>query len=52
LKQSLLKKLPAWQVPREWWFVESLGAGPRGKVSRAQWKKRFLERRMVSRAAI
>jgi long-chain acyl-CoA synthetase len=45
LKQSLLKKLPAWQVPREWWFVESLGAGPRGKVSRAQWKQRFLERR-------
>ena len=45
LKQSLLNKLPAWQVPREWWFVESLGTTPRGKVSRAQWRKRYLERR-------
>jgi acyl-CoA synthetase (AMP-forming)/AMP-acid ligase II len=45
LKQSLLSKLPAWQVPREWWFVESLGASPRGKVSRARWRKEFLERR-------
>ena len=45
LRQSLLSKLPAWQVPREWWFVESLGANARGKVSRAQWQRKFLERR-------
>ena len=45
LRQSLLRKLPAWQVPREWWFVESLGANARGKVSRAQWQRKFLERR-------
>ena len=50
LKQSLLRKLPAWQVPREWWFVDSLGASPRGKVSRARWKKKFLERRQTGGA--
>jgi len=43
LRQSLLSKLPAWQVPREWWLVESLGTDGRGKISRAHWRKRFLE---------
>ena len=41
LKQFLLEKLPAWQVPREWRFVEALQAGPRGKVSRVEWRRRF-----------
>jgi long-chain acyl-CoA synthetase len=45
LKQFLLQKLPSWQVPREWWFVESLGANGHGKVSRAQWRRHFLENR-------
>jgi acyl-CoA synthetase (AMP-forming)/AMP-acid ligase II len=45
LKQFLLGKLPGWQVPREWWFVKSLEANPRGKVSRAEWRDKFLERR-------
>ena len=45
LKQFLLSKLPSWQVPREWWFVKSLGTNARGKVSRAQWRKEFLEHR-------
>jgi len=44
LKQYLLEHLPAWQVPREWWLVESLFANPRGKLSRSQWRKRYLER--------
>ena len=43
LKQYLLQKLPAWQVPREWWFVDSLMANERGKLSRVEWKKRFLQ---------
>ncbi|MBC8096053.1 MAG: long-chain fatty acid--CoA ligase [Akkermansiaceae bacterium] len=43
LKQFMLEKLPAWQVPREWWLVQSLGANQRGKLSRADWRKRFLE---------
>ena len=44
LKQFLLAQLPAWQVPREWWLVESLFANQRGKLSRAEWRKRYLER--------
>jgi len=41
LKQFLLARLPAWQVPREWVFVDSLAVNARGKLSRAEWKKRF-----------
>ena len=42
LKHFLLQMLPAWQIPREWRFVESLSANARGKVSRAEWRRRFL----------
>jgi acyl-CoA synthetase (AMP-forming)/AMP-acid ligase II len=45
LKQFLLRKLPGWQVPREWWFVNSLDANTRGKVSRAEWRGEFLKMR-------
>jgi len=41
LKQFLLARLPAWQVPREWRFVASLVTNPRGKISRAEWRKQF-----------
>ena len=44
LKQFLLAKLPAWQVPRQWVFVESLPANQRGKLSRAEWRRHLLER--------
>jgi len=44
LKQFLLARLPAWQVPREWWFVDSLETNQRGKLSRAEWRKKFLEK--------
>lgn len=47
MKQYLLERLPGWQVPREWWFVESLGANPRGKTPRAEWRQKYLERRSV-----
>ncbi len=43
LKQFLLQKLPSWQVPREWWFVNSLATNGNEKVSRAHWRGRFLE---------
>ena len=43
LKQFALTHLPAWQVPRDWWFVETLEANGRGKLSRAEWRKRYLE---------
>jgi long-chain acyl-CoA synthetase len=42
LKTFLLQTLPAWQVPREWRFVESLPVNARGKISRAEWRKRFV----------
>jgi acyl-CoA synthetase (AMP-forming)/AMP-acid ligase II len=45
LKQFLLQKLPCWQVPREWWFVETISSNGTGKPSRAQWRRNFLERR-------
>jgi acyl-coenzyme A synthetase/AMP-(fatty) acid ligase len=45
LKQFLLQKLPGWQVPREWWFVETISSNGAGKPSRAQWRRNFLENR-------
>ncbi|HEV2395203.1 MAG TPA: class I adenylate-forming enzyme family protein [Verrucomicrobiae bacterium] len=44
LKQFAMDKLPAWQVPRKWWLVDSLDTNHRGKISRAEWRKRFLEK--------
>jgi acyl-CoA synthetase (AMP-forming)/AMP-acid ligase II len=44
LKQFLLRFLPGWQVPRQWWFVDSLAPDHRGKLSRAEWRRRFLEK--------
>jgi acyl-coenzyme A synthetase/AMP-(fatty) acid ligase len=44
LKNFLLQTLPAWQVPREWKFVDSLPANARGKISRAGWRKQFASR--------
>jgi len=41
LKQFLLQSLPAWQVPREWHFVDSLSTNARGKISRTEWRQRF-----------
>jgi len=43
LKNFLQHRLAAWQIPREWWFVESLSVNQRGKISRAEWRQRYLE---------
>jgi long-chain acyl-CoA synthetase len=41
LREFLLERLPAWQVPRQWHFaVESL-ADARGKTARAKWREVF-----------
>jgi acyl-coenzyme A synthetase/AMP-(fatty) acid ligase len=45
LKKFLLETLPAWQVPREWKFVESLSVNARGKISRADWRALFIRER-------
>ncbi len=42
LRQFLLHQMPAWQIPREWMFVKSLETNERGKISRAEWRRRFL----------
>lgn len=41
LRQHLLAQLPAWQVPREWRFVDSLSPNQRGKLSRAEWRTKL-----------
>lgn len=45
LRLFLLETLPAWQIPREWLFVKSLETNQRGKLSRAEWRRKFLEGR-------
>ena len=50
LKQFLMSKLPAWQMPREWWLVESLEPSQRGKLSRAEWRRRYLEKMRANRS--
>jgi long-chain acyl-CoA synthetase len=42
-KKFLLERLPAWQVPREWWIVDRLETNLRGKLSRMEWRQRYLE---------
>ena len=41
LRSFLLERLPAWQVPRAWWFVPELEADARGKLSRVAWRRRY-----------
>jgi long-chain acyl-CoA synthetase len=43
LRQFLLERSEAWQVPREFWFVPSLATNQRGKLSRADWRRKFLD---------
>lgn len=52
LKRFAISRLPAWQVPREWWLVEALDANARGKLSRAEWRKRYLERCEIRRTEV
>jgi long-chain acyl-CoA synthetase len=45
LKQFALTRLAPWQVPREWWLVDSLEANQRGKISRAEWRLKYARRK-------
>lgn len=42
LRDFLLARLPAWQIPRIWHRVDALEANARGKLSRAEWRCRLL----------
>ena len=44
LGRFLSERLPAWQIPRQWWFVDELAANERGKISRGEWRRRFLQK--------
>ena len=44
LRQFMLDRLPAWQVPRDFWFVPELSPDQRGKLSRAAWRMKYLAR--------
>lgn len=45
LRAGLLTRLPGWQVPRAWWLLPQLPADARGKLGRAAWRARWLERK-------
>lgn len=45
LRQFLLNELPAWQIPRDWWFVDTLKTNAQGKISRYEWRKRYLSKK-------
>jgi long-chain acyl-CoA synthetase len=42
LKAFLTEYLAGWQIPREFWFVPEIAPNVRGKLSRAEWRKRYL----------
>jgi acyl-CoA synthetase (AMP-forming)/AMP-acid ligase II len=44
LRRFAGSRLPAWQIPRDWWFVPSIATNQRGKLSRAEWRARYLKR--------
>ena len=49
LRQFMLARVPAWQVPRDWLFVESLTANRLGKISRTEWRAKYSVARSSSR---
>lgn len=44
LQEFLSTELPAWQIPRQWWFCPELSSNERGKISRREWRGKYLER--------
>ncbi|HAV62927.1 MAG TPA: hypothetical protein DCY13_11250 [Verrucomicrobiales bacterium] len=41
--QGAGRRLAAWQLPRHWWPVTNIAANHLGKISRREWRRRFLE---------
>ena len=50
LRDFLLTRLPAWQIPRLWHRVDALEVNARGKLSRAEWRSRIMALRTDSSA--
>ncbi len=51
LRQHLHRLLPAWSIPKHWFFVDSLNPNTRGKTSRTDWRTRFLSTRNRQRGS-
>lgn len=43
LRTYAMEKLPGWQVPKDWWVTPAISPNTRGKLSRSEWKKRYVE---------
>lgn len=43
IKQQTSQHLATWQWPRHWWTVEHVVTNARGKISRREWRDRFLK---------
>lgn len=43
LARFLSERLPSWQIPKDWWFTDALETNARGKISRSQWRERYLQ---------
>jgi long-chain acyl-CoA synthetase len=39
--------LHPWQVPKEWWLTQELTCDSRGKLSRLQWRERYVANRAI-----
>lgn len=44
IKSRCAQALATWQCPREWWVTTDLKTDARGKISRADWRRRWRER--------
>ena len=42
VRRFLGDRLPSWQIPRAWRMVSDLELNVRGKLSRAEWRRRYL----------
>ena len=43
LSSFLSQRIPTWQIPRHWWFTDEVQPNSRGKISRGEWRRRFVE---------
>jgi acyl-CoA synthetase (AMP-forming)/AMP-acid ligase II len=43
LRRYMLERVPAWQIPREWWMTPALAPNERGKLSRHEWRRKYLD---------
>jgi acyl-coenzyme A synthetase/AMP-(fatty) acid ligase len=46
LRRHVASRLRDWQVPKQWWFVESIETTERGKVRRDQWRDLYIKTKL------